>query len=63
MTPRGVEMSFLLPVGKPVIVTVIDHSYGLPDQGAFLMKARPLTAVPSGDGDITILSRHVQLNP
>jgi len=60
---RGVEMSFVLPVGKPVTVLVVDDSYGLPDDGTFLINARPLTAVPSGEGDLTILSRRVQLNP
>jgi hypothetical protein len=44
-------------------VTVVDHSYGLPSEGAFLVKVRPLTAVPSGEGDATVLSRRVQLNP
>jgi Peptidase family M28 len=60
---RGVEMNFVLPVGKPVMVTVVDHSYGLPDEGDFLVKARPLTAVPSGEGDVTVMSRRVELNP
>ena len=60
---RGVELTFSLPEGKPVTVTVVDHSYGLPQEGAFLVKARPLTAVPSGEGDMTVLSRRVQLNP
>jgi len=63
MPARGVELSFLLPMGKPVTVVVIDHSYGLPDAGQFLTNARPLTAVPSGEGDLTIVSRRVQLNP
>ena len=63
MPARGVELSFQLPVGRPVVVTVIDHSYNLPEEGAFLRKARPLTAVPSGEGDLTILSRRVELNP
>jgi hypothetical protein len=58
-----VAVSFELPIGKPVVVTVIDHSYGLPDEGAFLAHARPLTAVRSGEGDVTIFSRRVQLNP
>src|SRR5215831_4720629 len=63
MTTKGVEMSFTLPAGKPVMVTVLDQSYDLPGEGAFLAKARPLTAVPSGEGDLTIVSRRVQLNP
>ncbi len=63
MPARGVELSFELPVGKPVTVIVVDHSYGLPDTGAFLTNARPLTTVPSGEGDLTVLTRRVQLNP
>lgn len=63
MPARGVELAFELPVGKPVTVTVLDDSYGLPKQGAFLTNARPLTTVPSGEGDLTVLSRRVQLNP
>jgi hypothetical protein len=56
-------MNFVLPRGKPVTVIVVDRSYGLPDDGTFLSNARPLTAVPSGDGDLTVLSRRVELNP
>ena len=63
MPARGVELSFELPVDKPVTVTVVDHSYGLPEIGAFLTNARPLTTAPSGEGDLTILTRRVQLNP
>jgi hypothetical protein len=63
MPARGVEMSFVLPIGKPVVVTVTDHSYGLPAEGTFLVKARPLTAARSGEGDVTVLSRRVELNP
>lgn len=63
MPARGVELSFELPIGKPVTVIVVDHSHGLPDIGAFLTNARPLTTVPSGEGDLTVLSRRVQLNP
>lgn len=63
MPARGVELSFELPVGKPVTVIVVDHSYGLPDVGAFLTNARPLTTVPSGEGDLTVATRRVQLNP
>ncbi len=63
MPGRGAELGFLLPIGKPVTVVVIDHSYGLPEAGQFLTNARPLTAVPSGEGDMTILTRRVELNP
>ena len=59
----GVNMTFTLPVGKTVEITAIDRSYGLPPVGAFLSNARPLTAVPSQDGDLTVVSRRVQLFP
>jgi hypothetical protein len=60
---KGVELSFALPPGKPVEVYTLDESFGLPADGAFLLKSRPLTATPSGDGDVTLVSRRVQLNP
>lgn len=59
----GVNMTFTLPVGKMVEITAIDRSYGLPSIGAFLSNARPLTATPSQDGDLTVVSRRVQLFP
>jgi hypothetical protein len=59
----GVNMTFTLPSGKMVEVTAIDRSYGLPSVGAFLSNARPLTATPSQDGDVTVVSRRVQLFP
>ncbi|HYL45714.1 MAG TPA: M28 family peptidase [Candidatus Limnocylindrales bacterium] len=63
MPAKGVEVSFTLPVGKPVEVVAMDVSYGLPLEGAFLSKARPFTATPSGMGDLTEVSRRVQLLP
>ena len=63
MPAEGVEISFTLPVGKAVEVYAVDGSYGLPPDGAFLEKARPLTATPSQGGDLTIVSRSVELNP
>ena len=59
----GVEISFSLPAGKPVEVYAADKSYGLPDEGKFLINSRPLTATPSQDGDVTIVTRRVQLIP
>jgi hypothetical protein len=63
MSAKGVEISFELPTGKPVEVYAMDRSYGLPLEGMFLLKSRGLTATPSGQGDVTIISRRVQLNP
>ena len=63
MPAKGVEFSFTLPVGKPVGVYVLDVTYALPLEGTFLLKSRPLTATPFGEGDCTIASRRVQLLP
>jgi hypothetical protein len=63
MPAKGVEVSFTLPVGKPVEVYVLDVTYALPLEGMFLLKSRPLTATPFGEGDCTIASRRVQLLP
>jgi hypothetical protein len=60
---KGVEIRFNLPVGKPVEIYVLDRSSGLPPEGLFLLKARPLNATPFSDGDLTIVSRRVQLIP
>jgi len=63
MPAKGVELSFTLSVGKSVEVYVLDITYALPLEGMFLLKSRPLTATPSGEGDCTLASRRVQLLP
>jgi Peptidase family M28 len=63
MPASGIQIEFSLPVGKPVEVLVADQSYGLPPEGAFLVNARPLTATRSQEGDVTVVTRRVQLNP
>lgn len=63
MPVQGVELTFDLPVGKPVEVWVADRNYGLPSDGAFLLKARPLAATQSGEGDLTVVTRRVELLP
>ncbi len=63
MLPEGIEIGFTLPVGKPVEVFATDVTYGLPPEGKFLLNARPLTVTPSQDGDVTMVSRRVQLIP
>ena len=60
---EGVEMGFTLPAGEPLQIYVVDVSYSLPASGKFLLDSRPLTAVPSQDGDVTIVSRSVQFLP
>ncbi len=63
MPSEGVEISFSLPSGVPVEVSAVDREYGLPAEGHFLLKARPLTAAPADTGDVTLVSRRVRLFP
>jgi hypothetical protein len=63
MTPKGVAIDFTLAEGKPIEVYAVDQTFRLPEEGSFLLKSRPLTAIPSQDGDVTLVSRRVQLNP
>jgi hypothetical protein len=59
----GVEIAFALPLGKSLEVYAVDATDGLPNEGKFLVKARPFTATPAQDGDMTIVSRRVQIIP
>ena len=63
MASKGVAISFRLPQGKPVEVYAIDQTFRLVEEGNFLLKSRPLTATRSQDGDVTLVSRRVELNP
>jgi hypothetical protein len=60
---KGIEISFTLPAGKPVQVYAVDTSFTLPLEGMFLLKSRPFPATPYGDGDRTMVVRHVELLP
>jgi len=63
MPASGIEISFSVPIGKSIEISASDQSYGLPPEGRFLLNSRPLTATPSQNGDVTIVSRSVQLLP
>ena len=63
MPTEGVDIRFTLPRGRSVQVYIVDATYGLPAAGGFLLNSRPLTATPSQDGDVEIVSRRVELNP
>ncbi len=45
----------------PVTLTVTEQRYDLPPSGDFLLKARPASAVPSQDGDRTLLVNQLLL--
>jgi hypothetical protein len=57
----GVEIDVQLRGEGPLPVIVADQSPGLPPEGARLVAARPATAVPSGDGDVTLVSAPARL--
>ena len=60
--PDGQQLSF--EAGIPAFeLRLQDESFGLPDAGAVLQLARPATAVPWQDGDVTIVTRSYRLQP
>lgn len=63
MPEKGVSLNFTLPIGRSVEVYAVDQTFRLPPEGNFLLNARPLTAAPSQDGDVTLVARRVELIP
>jgi Peptidase family M28 len=64
MTPEGVEVVLVLGDAgdaRPLDWHVYDLSSGLPPSGEALLRARPASAVPSQDGDTTLIARKVRL--
>lgn len=61
--PDGIDIKFTLPDARSVSALLFDESYGLPPQGRALALARPATATAVQSGDVTIVARHVTLNP
>lgn len=57
----GAEMTFVLASTAKHDWYLVDQSYGLPPAGAPLQKARPAASVPFQDGDITLVSRKLNL--
>jgi hypothetical protein len=58
---EGIEVEMVLGGTGTAEVVVADESPGLPASGARLLEARPPTAVPSHEGDITVVTRKVKL--
>jgi hypothetical protein len=56
-----VTLDLLLAGAAPVEAQVMDVSFGLPPEGTALLRARPRTAVPWGNGDVTVVSHRVRL--
>ena len=61
LQPEGVEIGFAIAGSAPLQVYVMDKSYGLPLEGLFLLKDRPVDCTAIHDGDGTIVMRRVQL--
>ncbi len=59
--PEGTEVSFCLAGGGAHDLYVVGETYGLPEQGAALLNARPKVASASQDGDLSIFLQHIRL--
>ena len=57
----GLVVELRLEEEVPVEVLVVDSSSGLPEGGEDWLQARPATAVPRNEGDLTLLLRRVDL--
>ena len=62
LPPAGAEFSIDAAGHEPLAVQIFDQSYELPG-GEFLLRARPLDATSSQDGDLTVVHRTVSLSP
>jgi hypothetical protein len=60
--PEGVDLSFDASASA-FDVQLMDESYGLPPQAEFLRQARARAAVPSQDGDVTLVTSAYRLQP
>lgn len=58
---NGLEVTLHLAAGQAFDLTVIDVSLGLPEEGAALLAARPITAVPAHEGDGTVVTSLVRM--
>jgi hypothetical protein len=50
----GIMLDLVLPAGAPAELIAYDFSPGLPPAASALLRSRPVTAVPFGDGDMTV---------
>src|SRR6266404_3414184 len=57
----GMEFSVDAAGRLPLMVQVLDRSYGLPEQGSALQRARPPNAASSRGGDLTVVHRTATL--
>jgi hypothetical protein len=55
----GLELALHLQGNAPFALLIVDATPGLPTGGDTLIQARPNTAVPSQDGDITLIANEM----
>lgn len=55
----GLEVELRMENPGGLELTIVAHSFGLPEIGAPLQAARPSTAVPSQDGDVSVVFARV----
>jgi len=61
LPPQGIELKVVLGSTAPQDWYVNDRTFNLPPTGDALRKARPDTAVPYQDGDMTVVSRKFKI--
>jgi hypothetical protein len=59
--PEGVDVEVDLDGSDPASALLLDRTGGLPPGGEVIERARPDWSRPSQDGDVTMVSRHVDL--
>ena len=61
LPPEGIVVEAALAGEEPVEIILTDQSPGLPEEGAKLSAARPPTAVPTHEGDLSLVTHRVRL--
>jgi hypothetical protein len=61
LDPGGVEIKFSVSSSSPIELYIGDQSYSLPPEGLAIARARLADTVTSQDGDVTLVTRRVQL--
>jgi hypothetical protein len=57
----GFELEIAIRGDAPCPVDLLDMTFGLPANGARLLAARPPNVMPRSDGDVTVITRRVEL--
>jgi hypothetical protein len=61
--PGGIEVELLASATGPIEIVVADQSRGLPPAAAAVAAARPPWVVTQQEGDVTLFTRRVRLEP